>query len=908
MMGVSADNPVLPLAVQRIDGPVVFTRTAATVWFRLAPQAWQWRGDRYRNEVITAAARVWATLATLEGLPDRTVHVRVTQRPYPAHEWAEAVTAITPTPVDVQAWRARLVATQRRMRSSTLSDTECYLGVPVAGRKAVARILAAARKGHVGSRERAKMSAVVDEVAAVLALPGFGAHLVTQADVEWLVHRSVGLGLPEPTQVSSSMLPVEVGDVATFTGGVEVDPRPRRRTITVTGCPGRNTTEITRHVAVLSLGRMEALTIPEQVAPWIAVSEQLGFAVEWSLRVKLRSGPDAARDMTQRLQMVEDQVEQHTKHHIAIKPALKRTFARATAVGDEMEQGHRSDGARYQAWIRVAVAGVDEAEVTQRVRALRNLYEGMNIDVEWDAGQHGLYREFIPGEAVSSTSHTRRGPVSYLAGAVPNLASRIGDRRGDYLGVTASTSRRAVCWDPHAGIEVKEGAGLTPIIGGLGAGKSVLAGSIVYSAALRGISTTVLDPSGPLARLCFLPELRANARHVDLLQSEAGTLSPYTAIPNPSRSQAAEDDRLWGLEGAERLHKVEELHADAIAGAARLRQQLAIDVLGMLLPPAFRSGDAGRVTRVVIGDAVRAVGGSFTASLTTVLKHIQRDPRDRDHEIHNVLHDMSTYPQSRLFFDPGFLTERLEDTQDPTLLVLTMPGLQLPTEGIGEDNWSEAERIAVPLLTLAAHYTARRIYSRPMRERKLAALDEAHILRGVSTGRALVDRLARDSRKWTTRFLLATQKCSDLEALSAHGLVREMFAGRIDDPGEARAFLTMANIPTGVGYEDEMGNLSGGGPGGDTNTSDADADTDVGYREFVMRDASGNVEVVRIDLDHQPDLYAALRTRRRTDTSLSEPPHSELGTELVLPETITPEVALAVVPEFDGQEMTGASA
>jgi hypothetical protein len=862
MKRLNADNPVLPLSVRQIEGGVTYTAEQAVAWFRMAPQTWQWRSDGYREQVINNATRVYATLATIDGLPDRTIHIRVTQRPYPAHEWASAVTRITPSPVDPDAWKARLVATQRRMRSSTLSDTECYVGVPVADRKAIDRLTASAKRGRSGTRERAKIAALVADLADVMALPGFGARLIDQAELEWLMHRSVGLGLPEPVNVSNGSTPMDAADVATFYDSVDVDPRPRKRSIRVTGHPVRDKdlNEVSRYVAVCSLGRMEALSIPEHLEPWIAVSEVLPFPVEWSLRIKLRTGKDASTDMEKRLQMVEDQVEQHQKHHIAIRPALRRTFARATAVGDEMEEGHRTEAARYQAWFRVAVWAKTEEDLARRVRALRNLYEGMHIDVEWEGGQHGLYREFIPGEALSSNSHTRRGPVNYLAGAVPNLASRIGDRRGDYLGFTSAISKRACIWDPHFGIEVRESSGLTPVIGGLGAGKSVVIGSVGYSTALRGISTTILDPSGPLSRLCYMPELKEHSRHVDLLQSPAGTLSPYTVIPDPSRANLLEDDRLSGLVGAEREAKADELYADAKDAAGRTRQQLATDVLRLLLPPAFRTGDAGRLVRVLVGDAVREVGGRYTSGLGAVLDRIRDDPRDHDHEIYNLLHDMSQYPQSRLFFGPGYMTDYSEVKGDPTLLVLTMAGLQLPDENVPEDNWSEQERIAVPLLTLAAHYTSKRIYSKPMSERKLVGLDEAHFLRGIPTGRSLVDRLARDSRKWTTRVMLATQKCADLEALSAHGLVREMFGGRIEDVDEARAFLKLIGVPLGAGYEAQLANLSGG----ETTREDADS----GYREFVMRDVYGNVEVIRMDIkEHQPHLYETLRTRRRDDVT-----------------------------------------
>ena len=326
------------------------------------------------------------------------------------------------------------------------------------------------------------------------------------------------------------------------------------------------------------------------------------------------------------------------------------------------------------------------------------------------------------------------------------------------------------------------------------------------------------------------------------------------------------DERLTGLNGTEYEATFAELLADAKQQAERTRMQLAIDVLRLLLPPTYREA---RGPMNIVRDAVRSVGGHYTAGLGPVLAAIKADDRDIDHEIYKLLLDMSESPQARLFFGSGYMAERENGTtNDEVLLVLTMSGLTLPDERIPEANWSETERIAVPLLTLAAHYATRRIYSRSMKERKLVAMDEAHFLRGIPTGRSLVDRLARDSRKWTTRVLVATQKCTDLDQLSARGLVRELFIGRIEDEDEARAALALAGIPTGVGYEAQLADLSPDDP-----TSD-DVPDHVGYREFVMRDVDGNVERVRIDLDHQPELFAVLRTRRRTDapTALVQEP------------------------------------
>ena len=85
-------------------------------------------------------------------------------------------------------------------------------------------------------------------------------------------------------------------------------------------------------------------------------------------------------------------------------------------------------------------------------------------------------------------------------------------------------------FDTHYATEEKETSGLVPVVGGLGAGKSVLLGQITYEAVRRGIPSVVLDPSGPLARLTELPEIRGHGEHIDLTTAASGTLNPFAVV------------------------------------------------------------------------------------------------------------------------------------------------------------------------------------------------------------------------------------------------------------------------------------------------------------------------------------------------------------------------------------------
>jgi hypothetical protein len=176
-----------------------------------------------------------------------------------------------------------------------------------------------------------------------------------------------------------------------------------------------------------------------------------------------------------------------------------------------------------------------------------------------------------------------------------------------------------------------------------------------------------------------------------------------------------------------------------------------------------------------------------------------------------------------------------------------MPGLILPPRSVPRAQWSTSELLAVPLLHLASWYATRAVYGREKQSRKLVALDETHFLGEWSAGRALFTRLGRDSRKWNTCVLAASQNPSDVLGMDVANFMSAAFVGRLEDEAAARDGLRMLRVATGVGYERALENLS---PGSGEDRS----------REFVMRDADGHVDKVRVDLTANPALLAALDT------------------------------------------------
>ena len=216
-----------------------------------------------------------------------------------------------------------------------------------------------------------------------------------------------------------------------------------------------------------------------------------------------------AGELQRQMGKVRSQIRHYTHDHDLDPPmSLARQADRVLEIEDELTSGLTQLNTRLYGWWRIAVAGKDEAEALTRAQQVLDLYRP-KVQVEHPEAQYRYAREFIPGEPLASTAYRRRGSVTWAASAVPAATASVGDRRGIMIGETCTATRRPVAWDPWLAQEVRRASGLTAVVGGLGSGKSFLTGVIVYKTLRMGARWTVLDPSGPLAELTRLPELRA---------------------------------------------------------------------------------------------------------------------------------------------------------------------------------------------------------------------------------------------------------------------------------------------------------------------------------------------------------------------------------------------------------------
>jgi hypothetical protein len=837
----------LQLHLREIDDNLAFTASTVTAWYVLKPLHWPMRTGAVREGLIMAAANGWA------GLAGRQLHLRVTSSPYRIAQWAEQLYRRTPNPMPApegHTWSEELRVVQRHMQDTTMPPKMVFLGVEIATRPILGR-LSERRLTRVSDAELDRARTKAAKVNRLMAAPGLAGRPATADEMEWLLHRSVGLYLDPPPHVGA----VRNGQWEATDFG-EVSDR-----VVLRGTPTGKTVEVTdrnkgvkRHVTVLTYSRMEDIPIPGADAPWMTTTDQLGMVLERSARLKVVSGKVIRDRMSKNMERIGDQQEQYDEHGMRQPPELAIKERRTDEIRLETTEGTAGEATRITGQHRIAVYGTTEEECLERVATVQELYESRRMVLVAPMGQLALVREFIPGAppAVRTDRAYRRNlPAVYFAAGMPQATSAIGDGRGPFLGHTASGT--PVHFDTHDSTERSGRSGLNVIVGRQGAGKTVLLAHTIYNAARRGIRTTVLDPSGPLARLATMPELRGRSRHVDLLSAPPGTLSPYAVVPDPPGWETFLDDPDLDEihDPAQRREQAYRLWQNAVHQATAERQDLAEDIIRLLLPVKVIENPA---TEIVLPRAILDVGGASTASLWHVVHHL----RGQDSEHAKILGDLLARNaeglHGRLFFAPEDQPVAMagEVGFDPTLLVITMPGIQLPNPRTPQSSWTAAQRVGVPLLYLANWWTTARIYRGDRNERKCLALDERGQAANWPGGQALFDRVTRDTRKYNACVVIASQDPDDILGMNISNHLSTAWVGHIEQAEHVDKALELLRLPGGAGFEHVISSLAVVDPD--------DEEAKWQPRPFVMKDASGQLDVVTIDLEYHPRLLEILDT------------------------------------------------
>ena len=828
----------MPLRLRGTAGRFTWDDTSIWAWYTLTPQRWSFLTDADRAGILSGQATGYGELV------GRGMKLRVTHQPYPAHEWARRLDQDSPRRIDAASFDALLRDTQQVMRRLSTAEARHFVGFEVGPRSVLDRMLdgllplqvydwLAGRTG-LGERMLRQLTADIDQVDQVVT-ERLDGRPVTGIELDFLLGRSRALGIPPAPPTPNPDALAEEGDLYAYTDGVEVIERPMERFVTVVDRRGDR--DVTRFVTVLTLGRVDRLPWPPPHLPLLAIPTSLGFPVEVSVTGKLLSGQDAQRSMNRQMVRIGSQLKDYREQGMSPPPALELREAHARQIGSELEEPIPALSARWRGWVRFAVSGADDTEVTRRAQRLMQLYREHHIPLHREPQTRELLAEFIPHERPGSAAYVRQMPARMFASALPQVTSAVGDRTGPLMGSTVSGPRRPVLMHPQFGPEQLEGPGLCPVIGGLGSGKSFLLGLAAEQNVLRGIGCTVLDPSaGAFPRLAKLPRLRNHARVIDLVHGQPGSLSPWAVVAEP-RSDHYDTEADWRT---------------AVKVAAQERMVLAEDICRALLP-ADLAGH--RDLRLALTEAVSDVGGEPDRSLYQVVE-LLAGKGDLANSAARFLTKMADYPRASLFFDTG----ETREVVDEELLVITFSGLVIPQAGTDRSTWTTEEQISVPLLNLATALTFRRVARKPRTERHMVIFDELGILAEFPSFRAAFTRFSRDSRKLNTMVLKADQTPTGVINLGLLPFVGSAWVGVTDDDRAAMDALQILGLKPDPRYADVLRSLPR-----------SKAERPLAYRDFVYRDPAGRVERVRVSAEHRPGLIEALDTTPRQQHGDAEP-------------------------------------
>jgi len=878
------ERKAVRLALVGVEGNVTRTRRQSTAWFVQPPGPWNMRPVGKQRRYIQNEGLVVANLAEagVTGL-----HRRLVRTPWPVRQWAQAHDGWADPIPDVPgalSWADYLRGQQHAMLWGNPTQKGRYWGVELPPRSVLAQGVDTvgqwlvpvvdwpllgkfARLWRKWARDAflGEQRAIADHLATIerhLSGQGVNAKPATAAQMDYLLLRSATLGLPlNADGVISGAGDWEESDVAALEDLTTLELTPGDGYTTVCGQVGGR--DYTGYAIVLTVGRMAPLPIPEKMLPWQVIGDPSGEPLEWSERISLKTKGQTLRSLRRLTSKIEAQFDHYTVEHDQVPPQeLAEQHALAQRVISDIEEDHSGLSVRTEGWYRVLVVGSSPEEAKEKVSLLQEMY-APRIRLEPEHGQYQLLREFIPGEPLANIAHCRRMNVEALSAGMAAVGDRIGDRTGVVVGQTASIAPRPAVWDLFAAHEKKHKSGLTPIVAVPGSGKTFLAGMLVYQAVRAGAYGVVLDPSGPLKKLAQLPEFRGIAEVQALTgrTSRPGTLNPYRVIVDPRRDDPEYDPA--GPDYADDADPVaaaqSQYEADLRAAEAE-RISVAVSVLKMMLTPSRLEH---QWTETVLQTAANMVGGDRRHNLSEVLAAIATIGEGKDEtnvdliscarSIYQDLAMMSQLSEARVLFpEEGTIGDGEDVDRNVRLTVLTMPGLQLPPEGTDPAQWTPQQRMAGPLMHMAAWMANRLVYELPRYERKVLFLDENKYLEQTGAGRTLNLRIARDSRKYKVRALVCSQLPDDYLGVDGtddkSALTYEVIIG--DLGGNAHAIegaLKLLNLPLGEGYESLLAGLGGGGE--DTLDEDTDTEHLDQARRFIVKMAD-DIELIRSDWTH----------------------------------------------------------
>lgn len=825
-----------PAALRRIAGNLTGATAAGAdrveAWYMLHPVQWPYRSTRELETSIDILTRGFAQLA------GRDIHLRVSTVEYPVADWARRLNDATPDPADEEAWQAHLLASQQVLHDRPMSEPVVMVGVTIGAQSSLDRLAAMFLRQDKTEAAESARKRFQAELTAVDAVLTDIARPAIQRELEWLTRRSVGVGLPvPPPPPGTGDGPVTDDDLASFYDDVDVEsPHGFARTVKITG--HHTATPVERHVAVLSVGRMEEQEIPEKHTPWLARVMQFP-GVEISARFQVMTGQQAASEVTRKIDRLMDEQAQTRGFGMEQKPHRDRVLTQAKALQDTMQNAWSDDAVTYKGQVRIAVDGDTPEHALARAHELKLHMRKQRIDLGVMRAVAPVLTEFVPGSKRVTTEYTRRMPARLFAASVPQLSGAIGDRMGLRRGyVISGASRQPFMWDLHRTM-VEDGgrSGVTPVAAEQGAGKSWFLGATAALSCLEGDWVTFVDPPGTACGIAQWGPIADKSSVLDVMSTR---FSPFALFPAPDVDEFLDSPEVAALEGKAALKRAWELAQDAEREARHERAQLTLDLMLAVLPHDPKSA-AER--ELLLADAIHRTDCKATTTVEHVLAELATmaatSGDKATQQLSDALERIADLPRARNWMRSGPVND---DHLTAKLLAIKLDNLSLPATA-DPAEWDTSQRLGVSLLALSMHFAAARVWRLPRWVNKTLVFDESHLLAGWASMRVLAEKLNRQSRKYRVRVFYGSQDVDTTLTSEKLGsaLVNDCIIGQLRSEEQQAKACAMLGIHPSFGAQ--IGQLRRGK-----------------QRAWLVR-VNGDVGLVEWTLEEHPELMELLDTR-----------------------------------------------
>lgn len=555
----------------------------------------------------------------------------------------------------------------------------------------------------------------------------------TSGEIRWLYARALTRAVAEPPldasweptrKTASGPVVAPLTDALFAEGGTSDDAdRPRhRRYLRV------DTHRGVSYQTVLAVADMpHNFTFPGGGGEWLFHVDDVGFAVDWCVRVHAVPNHEAQTKVRRQHRQLIGQVDEYDGEPTGAPPSLAEAIGAIDSQRAELASNPAEP--ELQVTILFGLAAATLPDLEHQAAAISALFEPHEYGVgRPTGGQLSLVRSMLPGASTGAPcrDYTQFLLPSDLAAGAPFCGPDVGDPTGMLLGVSLEAGvPTPVLLDPTFGPTVGRTASLAAI-GALGSGKSYFLKRLCWDTLARGGQVVTIDRTvvGEYAAVAAVAPGRAEV--VRLGDGVAACLDPLRMF----------------------------------TGEARV--DITLGFLGLLAGCSAHSEEGA-----ALAEAVHSVAPSRDARLNDVIDRLRAmgdDAARTDEAARSLARRLQHYRHlgaGQIAFGDGPAVEL-----DADLIVFWLPHLALPDRDTLQNEHLARQMLPEQILGHAVLYlvaaVGRHVVFRDPGRFGAALYDEAWALLGSPHGQRLVLEGIRDGRKHNGAIWLASQHPNDL--------------------------------------------------------------------------------------------------------------------------------------------------